>query len=357
MTRHSRRRILASLGLGTAAAIAGCSSSESPETEEEPARATPSKPQGNATVGASQLVTGRTSSNSITSPVSASVTGQQFDSVTVAYDEGFDLSDVEGEQATIYVGEELGSAATATVTDATVSDDGKEITLTLDSTITLNERQQVIVEYDGVRMPARAGEYAVTLTLNDTASETGTVTVEETAGPIASTFERTIEGWRVQGDAQGSSSFPNYLEEGGNPGGHLEAVDDVQGGVWYWAAPAQFTGEKSDYAGGELTFDIYQNNRSSQFNAQDIILEGPEMSLSYDIGGTETHPETDWTSYAVPLEATDGWTVGSKSGDAATEEQFQSVLSDLQGLAIRGEYVSGSDTGYLDNPTLVPPEE
>ena len=358
MRQQSRRRILASLGLGAVGAIAGCGGSESEATETETEdRATPSQSQGNATVAASSLVTGTNSTNSLTSPVEASVSGQQFSTVSVEYDEGFDLSGIEGEEATIYVGEQLGSAQTATVTDATVSDDGNTVTFTLDESITLSESQQVVVEYGGVELPGRAGEYAVTVTINETASETGTITIEETAQEINSTFERTIEGWRVQGDAQGSSSFPDYLEEGGNPGGHLKAVDNVSGGVWYWAAPAQFTGEKSDYFGGELTFDLYQSTRSSQFNAQDVILEGPEMSLSYDVGGTETHPETDWTSYSVPLAVADGWTTGSTSGEPATEEQFESVLSDLQGLAIRGEYVSGSDTGYLDNPTLVPPGE
>lgn len=349
-----------SITAGTAVAVAGCTGSDSPGTATEtstPQRATPSQSQGNATVAASSLVTDSSSVNSLTSPVQPSVSGQPFATLSVRYDDGFNLSGIEGEEVTIYVGEQLGAAQTATVSDATVSDDGNTVTFTLAESITLSENQQVVVEYGGVEMPGRPGEYAVTVTINDTASETGTVTVEETVVEITSTFERTIEGWRVQGDAQGSSSFPNYLEEGGNPGGHLEAVDDVEGGVWYWAAPAQFVGEKSAYAGGELSFDLYQSTRSSQFNAQDVIIEGPETSLSYDVGGTETHPDTDWTSYSVPLEVADGWTTGSTSGEAATEAQFESVLADLQGLAIRGEYVTGADTGYLDNPTLVPPEE
>lgn len=353
MRQYRRRQILASTGLGAAVAIAGCGGFGGSGTDTE-SRATPSKPQGNATVAASSLVTGSSSVNSLTSPVNESVSDQQFETLTAEYDEGFDLSGVTGEAVTIYVGEELGSAQTATVTDVAV--DGDTVTFTLEGSITLNSAQQVVAEYGGVEMPERAGEYAVTVIINETASETGTITVEETAIEITSTFERTIEGWRVQGDAQGASSFPNYLAEGGNPGGHLEAVDDVQGGVWYWSAPAQFTGDKSDYAGGELTFDLYQSTRSSQFNAQDVILDGPEMSLSYDVGGEDTHPETDWTSYTVPLETADGWTEGSTSGEAATDEQFESVLTDLQGLSIRGEYVTGSDKGYLDNPTLVPPE-
>lgn len=365
MNRYSRRQLLSAIGISTAIGIAGCSgatetatstSTGTPTATGTPAPATPSAPQGNATVATSHLATGSTGSNSMTVPVSASVNGQTFESITVAYDAGFDLSGVVGEDATVYVGEGLSPAQTVTVTAATVTDDGTAIELTLDGTVTLSDGQQVVVEYEGVQMPDREGTYAVTITLNGTASETGTVDITRTAGPITSTFERTIEGWRVEGDAQGGSSFPNHPDSGGNPGRCLEAVDDVEGGTWYWTAPTQFLGDKSDYGGGELTFDIYQDNRSSQFSNDDVVLEGTETTLAYDFGGEESHPETDWTSYTVPLTATDSWFVGSIDGDEATADQFESVLSDLQRLAIRGEYVSGSDTGYLDNPTLTPPE-
>lgn len=369
MSRYSRRQILSAIGISSTLGIAGCSESTDPGTSAgtptdtgtpastgTPAPATPSAPQGNATVATSSLSTESTGSNSMTVPVSASVDGQTFDSVTVTYDSGFDLSGVVGEEATVYVGEGLSTAQTVTVTASTVTDDGSSLELTLDGSVTLADGQQVVVEYEGVRMPDREGTYAVTITLNGTASETGTVEITRTAGPIASTFETTIEGWRVSGDAQGGSSFPNHPDSGGNPGRCLEAVDDVEGGTWYWTAPAQFRGGKSDYGGGDLAFDIYQNNRSSQFSNSDVIIEGTDTTLVYDFGGTDSHPETDWTSYTVPLSVTDDWTVDTIDGEAATAQQFEAVLADVQRLEIRGEYVSGSDTGYLDNPTLAPPE-
>lgn len=358
----SRRQVLYAVGTGlsVAVAVAGCSGSSDDSSTAEatptPGPHTPSKQQGNATVAMSATTTGSSSVTSLTSPVTANVDGDSFETVTVDYDDGFDASSVEGEDVTVYVGEQLGSAQTATVTDATVSEDGTRLALTLDGSITLADGQQVVVEYDGVRLPARPGRYAVTVTVNEIASETGVVEVADTARRISSEFETTIEGWRIQGDAQGGSTFPNHEESGGNPGRCLSAVDDVQGGVWYWVAPAQFTGSKSAYLGGQLTFDIYQNNRSNQFNARDVVISDGETNLVYDFGGFDSHPETDWTSYTVPLSAGDGWTTGSISGEAATETQFGTVFEDVTKLAIRGEYVSGADTGYLDNPTLVPPE-
>ena len=360
MGNANRRQVLGAIGTGLVLSVAGCSGSTdgdgTPSSTPTPGPHTPSKPQGNATVATSTTTTGSSSVTSLTSPVTANVTGDSFETVTVDYDEGFDVSGVEGEDVTVYVGEQLGSAQTATVTDAAVTDDGTNLELTLDGSITLADGQQVVVEYDGLRLPARPGKYAVTMTVNDTASETGVLEVTERAGTIGSDFETTMEGWRIQGDAQGGSTFPNHEASGGNPGKCLSAVDDVQGGVWYWVAPAQFTGGKSAYLGGELTFDIYQNNRSSQFHARDVVISNGETDLVYDFGGFDSHPQTDWTSYTVPLSAGDGWTVGSLDGEAATKAQFETVFADVRKLAIRGEYVTGADTGYLDNPTLVPPE-
>ena len=360
MDNSNRRQFLGAVGTGLALGVAGCSGStdedSTPESTPTPGPHTPSQPQGNATVATSNTMTGSNSLASVTSPVTAKVAGDSFETVTVDYDDGFDVSAVEGEDVTVYVGEQLGSVQTATVTDATVTDDGTSLELALDGSITLADSQQVVLEYDGVRLPARPGRYAVSVAVNDTATETGVVEVSESASRISSEFETTTEGWRIQGDAQGGSTFPNHEASGGNPGKCLSAVDDVQGGVWYWVAPGQFTGGKSAYLGGQLTFDIYQNNRSSQFHARDVVISDGNTDLVYDFGDIDSHPETDWTSYTVPLAAGDSWTVGSLDGEAATESQFETVFEDVEKLAIRGEYVTGPDTGYLDNPTLVPPE-
>jgi hypothetical protein len=66
------------------------------------------------------------------------------------------------------------------------------------------------------------------------------------------------------------------------------------------------------------------------------------------------HPGTDWTSYAVTLHPSVGWQQDDGSGPPATLSDFQTVLSNLTALEIRGEYVTGSDTGGLDNVQLIP---
>ena len=157
----------------------------------------------------------------------------------------------------------------------------------------------------------------------------------------SSDFSSGIDGWLVSGDS--TSATPVY-----NPAGYITADDDTTGGTWYWEAPAKFLGDRSLSYGETLSFELRQSNTSSQFNNSDVILEGATISLHYN---HSPNPGTTFTPYSIPLTEA-GWFVGSLSGAAATQGQFQAVLADLDGLRIRGEFRSGPDTGALDNVVL-----
>ena len=206
-------------------------------------------------------------------------------------------------------------------------------------------------------------ERVVRLTVTDddggTASASRTVTVTDDAtgdeGVVASsTFETDEDGWRITGDAQGDGTAPDYLESGGSPGGHICANDNVAGGTWYFSAPAKFLGDRAGAYGGTLAFDIKQSSTDDQFAQDDIVLRNGTTTIVYDFGNAADHPGTDWTGYSVPLDASDpGWTYDS--GGDVSPAAFRTLLGNLTGLSIRGEYVSGSDTGCLDNVELASP--
>lgn len=165
--------------------------------------------------------------------------------------------------------------------------------------------------------------------------------------PVRSTFDEDAEGWTVTGDAQSGSVEPTHNDAGGNPGGYLSATDDVTGGVWYWNASERYLGDRSDFYGGTLSFDLDQSATDSQFDDRDVVLVGNGTAIHYNF---ESHPGTNWTGYEVPMTES-GWTV-SETGEAVTEEQFRAVLADLEALWIRGEYRTGSDVGGLDTVVL-----
>lgn len=165
---------------------------------------------------------------------------------------------------------------------------------------------------------------------------------------VTNTFDNDDEGWRVAGAAQGGSGVPDYFSTGGNPGGYISATDDGGGEVWYWQAPKKFLGDVSTAYKQTLTFDLKQSHTGSQFDFLDVILAGKEIKLFFDAAD---NPGTDWTHYSIPLDESAGWKIEGGSR-AATHTEMRTVLSSLTALQIRGEYITGADTGGLDNVIL-----
>ena len=160
-----------------------------------------------------------------------------------------------------------------------------------------------------------------------------------------SNFNVDTEGWMIVGDAGGLIA-PVYHPAGGNPTGYISSIDEGTGGTWFFAAPSKFLGNKSWFYGKSLKFDLKQSATNSQFNDDDIILEGNGMTLAFN---TTNNPGTNWTSYSVVLSASGGWRVGDRNGRVSTQAEFRNVLCNVKRLWIRGEFITGSDEGSLDN--------
>lgn len=161
---------------------------------------------------------------------------------------------------------------------------------------------------------------------------------------IKSTFNASNEGWRVIGDTTAEAA--TFRSTGGNPGGYAEAADAATGGVMYWLAPAKFLGDRSGFYEGKLLFDLRQSATDTQFDDNDVELEGGGLTLTFN---HSPNPGTNWTHYAISLRETAGWRNGSV---AATEADMRNALKNLTALRIRAEFRTGADTDGLDNVTL-----
>ena len=164
---------------------------------------------------------------------------------------------------------------------------------------------------------------------------------------VTSNFDDGDEGWTITGDAQDGLLDPSYANEGGNPGGHIFAVDDVQGGVWRFRAPPKFHGDFSAAYGYSLSFDLLQSETSSQFSSRDVLILGGGSLIWFD---TANNPDQTWTTYSLPLVEGVGWS--RNDNQAATGEDILNVLSSIEDIQIRGEFRTGDDTGRLDNVVL-----
>jgi hypothetical protein len=178
----------------------------------------------------------------------------------------------------------------------------------------------------------------------------GSAAPSSAANLVSSTFGTGVDGWSALGDTSAPAS---WVSTGGHPGGSVQVSDTASGGVMFWVAPAKFLGDKGAAYGGRLGFDLRQSDTSSQFDDQDVVLQGGGMTLVYD---TAVNPGTTFTRYRVPLTPV-GWHENTLAGPQPTVAEFRSVLGSLTGLRIRAEYRTGPDVDDIDTVLITTPPE
>lgn len=164
-------------------------------------------------------------------------------------------------------------------------------------------------------------------------------------GDVVSDFSTGIDGWAFNGDVK---QFRQVASDG-NPGGYLEMADYATGPVCYFIAPEKFRGDKAEFYGGTLGFDLRQSKITNQVDRSDVIISGGGLTIVLD---TSYNPGLDWTHYQVGLDVSSDWRIDKLSGAVATEAQIRQVLADITDMQIRGEFVNGPDTNGLDNVVM-----
>lgn len=146
-----------------------------------------------------------------------------------------------------------------------------------------------------------------------------------------STFDQNSDGWRVVGDPKPTQWQPT----GGNGGAYLYA-EDSQSGQWiYFAAPDTWLGDWTGYLGGAITFDLRILTDSAVTKSLDVILLSGGNQITW-YGPNPVHGE--WASFSVPL---------THEAFNANDNAFRSILSNVTGLLIAGEFTD------LDYPEAV----
>jgi hypothetical protein len=100
--------------------------------------------------------------------------------------------------------------------------------------------------------------------------------------------------------------------------------------------------------GGRLEYSLKQSSAAAEaFPDDDIVIVGAAGRLSYRF---DYAPGLAWTDFSVQLSTSANWRWNWNA--RATEAQIRSVLSNATNLQIRGEFVTGEDTGALDSFVL-----
>jgi len=178
------------------------------------------------------------------------------------------------------------------------------------------------------------------------------------AATISSTFDTGTEGWLTSEFLINSptTGLPTQAATGGNPGGRLVTSD-----VFSWhafVAGPQFTGDKSAFYGGMLSFDLRTNfTTGASPNYPVVILYGTN---GQSVQGRGVYPGSGagYVNFAFSLDES-AWQThvsGTASvGVAPTQGAFQAILGSLSSIRINADYYSGDDSYDLDNFTMTSP--
>lgn len=164
---------------------------------------------------------------------------------------------------------------------------------------------------------------------------------------VVNDFTSSAEGWQVAGDTVAAA--PRFEPTGGRSGGYISNKDEALGETWYFHAPPSVVAQLAAAVGGRLEYSLKQSSAAAEaFPDDDVVIVGAAGRLSYRF---EYAPGMEWTDFSVVLSASANWRWNWNA--RATDEQIRSVLAHASSLTIRGEYVTGEDTGGLDHFVLV----
>jgi len=149
------------------------------------------------------------------------------------------------------------------------------------------------------------------------------------------TFDATSEGWSTVDGA----TFNGWQSTNGNPGGYIKGTDSVGGPTWYFASPS--LGNMSSYKGGTLSYDVNLLYKSgSYFDNSEVIIKSGSTTMSWNPATAHQPAVNAWTTYSVDL---------TSANFGVSEATFNSIMSNVTTIWIRGEYISGGDSEGLDN--------
>lgn len=179
------------------------------------------------------------------------------------------------------------------------------------------------------------------------------LSVVRAAPDVVSTFDTDAEGWKLTGDF-----YPlDYHSVGGNAGGFVGYEDQVTGDSIEFVAPAKFTGNLSGYLGGTLGFDLrVVTNEFDVYSWTDLRISSPLATIYLENQITLANsPLLTWHSYTFGISDEQGWKYllnGSSFAVTASDTLISSVLQNVVGLGIRGEFIEGGEYDQLDNVRL-----
>jgi len=184
-----------------------------------------------------------------------------------------------------------------------------------------------------------------------------TFTATAAQADITSSFAAGVEGWSIVSFSNISTNSFSIVgtyaatlnASGGNPNGYISSTDP-DGGDFTFSAPAAYLGSVASASG--FSYDIVRTSGTTNIQTTDVMFVSGSTRLLWRSIPNLT-PTRAWQSVALTFTPSANWRVGSSGGALASAADFQTVLGNLTGIYIRGEYGSGAENTGIDNVRLI----
>jgi hypothetical protein len=166
------------------------------------------------------------------------------------------------------------------------------------------------------------------------------------ATTVSSTFDTDADGWAF-GAWQSVGGTPQPVTYDASAG----RISKIHGfGGWGFIAPLKFLGEKSEFIGGTLEFDL--SSVLTDYEDRPLVaLTGNNGKTIFSRWGDTPGPQLQTFSLGL---AASSFYVGSPTGvsGAVTTAAFDAIMGDLEQIQIFGDWGPNVDNVQLDNVVM-----
>lgn len=168
------------------------------------------------------------------------------------------------------------------------------------------------------------------------------------ATPITSTFDSGTEGWKF-----GSPDYRNQTPDWDPASASLTKTSGVA--AWGYLASAAYLGDKSEYVGGNLSFDFASDRLDDRYrNRPFLVLNGANNQTIYANWGPI--PVSTMSSFSFRLTASNFYKGTSTDiTGKVSDAEFAAIMADLKVLEIFSDWSGNVETTRLDNVVLSGP--
>ena len=173
------------------------------------------------------------------------------------------------------------------------------------------------------------------------------------AAPLISTFDHGTEEWRVWSNIEAERDLMRleYDARGFIYAADPPAADPSLDGTWFFRSPASWGGDWTRFIGGTIEWDLNIILAGGDFyynGFPDIAILGTAGSplARLRASGISAPVIGEWVNFSIAL-IPENFSLFPAVEDSGID--FYGVLSSVDSIYIRGEYIIGHDTAGLDN--------